>query len=88
MWVTLGIRQVIVGWDKGLQNMCAGEKRKLIVPPELAYGKDGKGMTALCTYCIPACCYTGTQYSPFFQQCIVLYCMGYISILCIVHVRM
>ncbi|XP_008329688.1 peptidyl-prolyl cis-trans isomerase FKBP14-like [Cynoglossus semilaevis] len=43
MWVTLGIRQVIVGWDKGLQNMCAGEKRKLIVPPELAYGKDGKG---------------------------------------------
>ncbi|XP_029938210.1 peptidyl-prolyl cis-trans isomerase FKBP14-like [Salarias fasciatus] len=43
VWFTLGIREVIRGWDKGLQNMCAGEKRKLIVPPALAYGKEGKG---------------------------------------------
>ncbi|XP_053718373.1 peptidyl-prolyl cis-trans isomerase FKBP14-like isoform X2 [Synchiropus splendidus] len=43
VWFTLGIREVIRGWDKGLQDMCAGEKRKLIVPPALAYGKDGKG---------------------------------------------
>ncbi|MGH0145162.1 UNVERIFIED_CONTAM: hypothetical protein FKN15_034724 [Acipenser sinensis] len=43
IWFTLGIREVIKGWDKGMQNMCAGEKRKLTVPPSLAYGKDGKG---------------------------------------------
>nr|XP_057903831.1 peptidyl-prolyl cis-trans isomerase FKBP14-like [Doryrhamphus excisus] len=43
VWFTLGIREAIKGWDKGLQNMCAGEKRKLIIPPALAYGKEGKG---------------------------------------------
>ncbi|MBN3281921.1 FKB14 isomerase, partial [Polyodon spathula] len=43
VWFTLGIREVIKGWDKGMQNMCAGEKRKLTVPSSLAYGKEGKG---------------------------------------------
>ncbi|XP_044215092.1 peptidyl-prolyl cis-trans isomerase FKBP14 [Thunnus albacares] len=43
VWFTLGIREVIKGWDKGLQNMCTGEHRKLTVPPSLAYGKEGKG---------------------------------------------
>ncbi|CAG5890706.1 unnamed protein product [Menidia menidia] len=43
MWFTLGIRQVLKGWDLGLQGMCAGEKRKLVLPPALAYGKEGKG---------------------------------------------
>lgn len=46
VWFTLGIREVIKGWDKGLQGMCAGEKRKLTVPPALAYGKEGKGVPA------------------------------------------
>uniref|UniRef100_A0A3P9A9J4 peptidylprolyl isomerase n=1 Tax=Esox lucius TaxID=8010 RepID=A0A3P9A9J4_ESOLU len=44
VWFTLGIKEVIKGWDKGLQGMCAGEKRRLIIPPALAYGKEGKGM--------------------------------------------
>ncbi|KAJ7991918.1 hypothetical protein DPEC_G00288850 [Dallia pectoralis] len=44
VWFTLGIKEVIKGWDKGLQGMCVGEKRRLIVPPALAYGKEGKGM--------------------------------------------
>ncbi|XP_029360930.1 peptidyl-prolyl cis-trans isomerase FKBP14 isoform X2 [Echeneis naucrates] len=43
VWFTLGIREVLKGWDKGLQNMCTGERRKLTVPPSLAYGKEGKG---------------------------------------------
>jgi len=46
VWFTLGIREVIKGWDKGLQDMCVGEKRKLTVPPALAYGKEGKGVPA------------------------------------------
>jgi hypothetical protein len=40
---TLGVHQVIEGWDKGLQEMCPGEKRELTIPPELAYGDRGAG---------------------------------------------
>ncbi|KAM4688616.1 peptidyl-prolyl cis-trans isomerase FKBP14 [Discoglossus pictus] len=43
VWFTLGIREVIKGWDRGLKDMCVGEKRKLVVPPSLGYGKEGKG---------------------------------------------
>ncbi|KAL2914757.1 Peptidyl-prolyl cis-trans isomerase fpr2 [Polyrhizophydium stewartii] len=40
---TLGAGQVIRGWDQGLQNMCIGEKRRLTIPSDLAYGSAGAG---------------------------------------------
>ena len=37
----LGASQVIAGWDIGVAQMKIGDKVKLTIPPELAYGRDG-----------------------------------------------
>ncbi len=40
---TLGVGQVIKGWDLGVLGMKVREKRKLTIPPELSYGFQGAG---------------------------------------------
>src|SRR5215467_12354106 len=37
----LGAGQVIRGWDEGVATLRVGDKARLTLPPEFAYGKEG-----------------------------------------------
>lgn len=40
--VNVGQAQVVAGWNQGLVGMKEGGRRVLVIPPELAYGADGR----------------------------------------------
>ena len=40
---TLGVGQVIAGWDEGIALLHVGEKARFVIPSTLAYGSQGAG---------------------------------------------
>lgn len=65
----VGIGWLIPGMDQGLLGMCVGEKRIITIPPFLAYGEDGDGIS----------------YSSFFFVILVIHILKQMCTFCIVN---
>lgn len=46
----IGLGYVIQGMDKALQGLCMGEKRRITIPPHMAYGETGVGESRTCVW--------------------------------------
>lgn len=51
----IGQGYVIAGIDEGLLGVCVGEKRRIVVPPHLGYGEEGRGECWLLLQVKPSC---------------------------------
>ena len=53
----VGLGRLITGMDRGLQGMCVNERRKITIPPHLAFGSIGTGGTrGHCTFLLTFTC--------------------------------
>lgn len=41
---TLGTGEVVPGWEEGMIGMRPGGRRRIVIPPEQAYGSEGRGV--------------------------------------------
>uniref|UniRef100_A0A8B9TUQ5 peptidylprolyl isomerase n=1 Tax=Anas platyrhynchos TaxID=8839 RepID=A0A8B9TUQ5_ANAPL len=46
----IGKGYIIPGMDQGLQGVCMGERRRVVIPPHLAYGENGAGEGTPCSF--------------------------------------
>lgn len=46
----IGMGYVIPGMDQALLGLCAGQRRRVTLPPHLAYGENGAGKRFPCSF--------------------------------------
>lgn len=49
----IGMGYVISGMDEALLGICSGERRRVVIPPRLAYGEQGAGRVPCFFFFLP-----------------------------------